>query len=165
MAAKKKAAKKAAKAKPKIVKKLKPSKAKKAVVRSPRSQVLPGMEQTRNQRLDHICEGISDVRRAINRLKGEELDLERQATVVMSEKSIPAYRQAGVELALVPGEPKLRVRLINESATAKKKAAKADADEPGVTADEIEADGQGNDGGEPEQQIAGDDANGDVDEQ
>lgn len=103
---KKAASKKAAKAVT-MPAKAKAAKARKA---SPRSQVLPGMEQVRNRTLDRVCEGISDTRADMNRLRGEEKDLMMQAVKAMQSDKVTAYRFAGVELVLVPGDVKLRVR-------------------------------------------------------
>lgn len=104
---------------------------------SPRHQTLPGMEQVRNKALDRICEGISDVRTDTNRLRGEEADLQRQAVKAMQADKVTAYRFAGVELVLVPGDVKLRVR------TLKNQQANADAVDEG----EAEDTGEGQDAG------------------
>lgn len=104
---------------------------------SPRSQALPGMEQVRNRSLDRICEHISDVRHDLNRLRGEEKDLQGQAVRVMTGDKVAVYRHSGVEMVLVPGDVHLRVRTL--------KATPANADGPeapagddaGVTADEV----------------------------
>jgi hypothetical protein len=83
------------------------------------------MEQVRNRKLDSLCEEIADVRRTKNRLLGEETELQRQALLEMERAAASAgggarsYTHAGVELALVPGETHLRIRLVREQATAK----------------------------------------------
>lgn len=104
--AKKKAAKKAVKPKAKS----------KPKARSPRAQSLPGMEQVRNRTLDRICEAIGDVRHDLNRSRGEEKDLQNQAVRVMTADKVTAYRFAGVELVLVPGDAHLRVRTLKTTA-------------------------------------------------
>ncbi len=118
MAQKKKAAKKSkpvkAKAAPK--KATKAAKAKRAS--SPRSQVLPGMEQVRNRVLDRICEEISDVRDILNGARKDDKDLQNQAVSVMSESKTTVYRHAGVELALIPGDVHVRVRTLKVTANA-----------------------------------------------
>lgn len=119
--AKKKAgkAKKAAPKKKAPALKVVPKKAAKKAARrtaSPRSQVLPGMEQVRNRSLDRICEAISDVRSDLNRLRGEDKDLQGQAVRVMAGEKVTAYRFAGVELVLVPGDAHLRVRTLKATA-------------------------------------------------
>lgn len=127
---KKKPAKKAASKKSaKVATKKKPV----ARASSPRSQVLPGMEQVRNRALDRICEAISDVRADLNRLRGEEKDLQGQAVRVMESGKVTVYRFAGVELVLVPGDVHLRVRTLKTAANADAPSAPDD----GVTADEI----------------------------
>ena len=140
MSKKKPAAKKKAtpKAKSKPAPKMKPKAARPRSV-SPRAQALPGMEQVRNRTLDRICEGIGDVRGDLNRLRGEEKDLQNQAVRVMSADKVTAYRFAGVELVLVPGDAHLRVRTL-------KVTANTDGDETGsgqdaaATLDEMTAD-------------------------
>lgn len=120
---KKKAAKKAApKKKPTAVHAKPKSKAVKAIKKNaaPRSQVLPGMEQVRNAKLDGICEEISEGRETSNTLATAEKTLKKQAAREMEAKGIPAYRQAGVEIKFAPGEPTLSVRLIKESTTKKR---------------------------------------------
>lgn len=136
--AKKKTKKPAPKKKPAKAIKHTPKKAAKKVMRSasPRSQVLPGMEQVRNRSLDRICEGISDTRADKNRLIAEEKDLMNQAVTVMQKDTVSVYRYHGVELLLVPGDVHLRVRTVKEKANAD--AAPAKPDEASVTADEIE---------------------------
>ncbi len=109
-AKKPKAAKKAAPKKAAKVVKMTPKAKVKVRKPSPRSQVLPGMEQVRNRSLDRICEGISETRADMNRLRGEDKDLMMQGVKVMQADEVTAYRFAGVELVLVPGDVKLRVR-------------------------------------------------------
>lgn len=115
----KKTAKKAAKVLPmKARTASKTAKPAKKRATSPRSQVLPGMEQVRNRVLDRVCEGISDTRGDMNRLRGEEKDLQLQAVKAMQAGNVTAYRFAGVELVLVPGDVKLRVRTMKEGVNA-----------------------------------------------
>lgn len=89
-------------------------------VRSPRSIVLPGLEQVRNRKLDNVCEGIGDERRTMNAARIEEQSLVAAAQQVMEGASptLMAYKHAGVELVLVPGSSKLRVRLTKDTGDA-----------------------------------------------
>lgn len=103
-------------------------------IKSPKSQVLPGMEQVTNRALNRICEHISDVRREMNRARGEEKDLMNQAVTVMTDSKVSVYRFSGVELLLVPGDVHLRVRTLKEGANTN---APKVVDDSGVTADEI----------------------------
>lgn len=138
--AKKKAATKAA-SKKKPAPKAKASKPKpRPRTSSPRSQVLPGMEQVRNRSLDRICEGISDVRNDKNRLIAEEKDLMNQAVQVMTKDAMTVYRFSGVELVLVPGDVHLRVRTLKVKANTDAPATEAQDDAPGVTDDEMTPD-------------------------
>lgn len=112
--------KKAKKAAPKKAAKVTKPKAKATKARprisSPRSQTLPGMEQVTNRALNRVCEHISDVRREMNRARGEEKDLMNQAVTVMTDSKVSVYRFSGVELLLVPGDVHLRVRTLKEGA-------------------------------------------------
>ena len=76
--------------------------------------LIPGL---RIKALDKLCEQISDTRAAMNRLRGEETDLERHAHKEMQEHGQMTWSAAGVELARVPGDEKLRVRTIRETST------------------------------------------------
>lgn len=75
------------------------------------------MEQVRSVRLDRFCESIGEGREEMNRLRGEEKGDMQGALREMHDKSITAYRHAGVELVRVPGEEKLRVRTTKEKAS------------------------------------------------
>ena len=109
--AKNKAAKKKPSPKPKSKPKPKPRKS------GPRSQVLPGMEQVRNIRLDRLCESIGEAREQMNRLRQEEKGDAQMALREMHDQRVEVYRHAGVELVRVPGEEKLRVRTTKEDAS------------------------------------------------
>lgn len=113
---------------------------------SPRSQVLPGMEQVRNRSLDRLCESLGDTRDEIARLADEEDGLQASAMGVMQRDGVTAYRHAGIELALVPGGAKLRVRKLKDkteqSASGGVTANPDKADEAGVTADEVAEDSE-----------------------
>ena len=93
-------------------------KARKGRTRRPRSQILPGMEQVRSKALDNICEAIGDVRETMNAAKKEESGFVLSALQQMQRTSVTVYKHAGVELALVPGAEKLRVRLVKEEGDA-----------------------------------------------
>ncbi len=86
--------------------------------KSPRHQPLPGMEGVRHSALDRLCEGISEVRAIINANEAIDAEKCREAQDFMRENKIKTYRFAGVELARVPGEEKLRVRTSKEKTTA-----------------------------------------------
>lgn len=118
--------------------------------KSPRSQTLPGMEQVRNRSLDRLCESLGDTRDDLARLQGEEADLQSQCMGVMQRDGVTAYRHAGIELALVPGGAKLRVRKLKDK-TAQASTAAPPADDAGVTDEET----QGDEGGESSGDIGG----------
>lgn len=109
---------------------------------SPRSQVLPGMEQVRNRVLDRICEGIGEERDTQAESQRQEASLQQQAVKTMEQNNVTAYRHAGIELALVPGGTKLRIRKLKDkteqSSTGGGAAAPEEAgDEGGVTAGDV----------------------------
>jgi hypothetical protein len=86
--------------------------------RTPRSAALPGMEQVRDVVLDRLCESIGDARDQMNQLRADEAGDTQAALTRMRERKITTYQHAGVEMARVPGEEKLRVRTSKEKATA-----------------------------------------------
>lgn len=114
---KKKAPKKAAPKKAKPATKPKAKAAKTTKSTRPRAQTLPGMEQVRHTKLDRLCEGISECREVMNDQRGIEGEKCRSALVYMHDNNVTTYRYAGIELARVPGEEKLRVRSSKEKAT------------------------------------------------
>lgn len=116
MAKKKKAGTKQGKAKAAKGRGNKPA-AGKPRARGPRSQPLPGMEQVRNAKLDNLCEAISETRGNINQLRTDEKGNEQAALKVMQSAEITVYRHSGVELLLVPGDVKLRVRTTKDTAS------------------------------------------------
>lgn len=85
--------------------------------KAPKAKALPGMESAIHVKLNEICEHISETRAQVNQLRGEDNDLCRHALAYMHENKLRTYRFAGVELARVPGEEKLRVRTSKEAAT------------------------------------------------
>ena len=116
-------------AKKKAAKKKSTKKAPRA--RSPRSQVLPGLEQTRNARLDALCESIGDCRDIINAKKDEEKSAVQAACAEMERKDLVVHRHARVELVLVPGAAKLRVRMTKEQGDRNVQQADEDAGDDG----------------------------------
>lgn len=99
------------------------SKAKHRGKPKPRQAVLPGHEQVRNARLDSFCEEIGEGREAMNKARtvvqfasdGAVQEMERQER---SGNPVHIYKHAGVELVLVPGASKLRVRLTKDDGDA-----------------------------------------------
>jgi hypothetical protein len=118
---------------------------------SPRSQVLPGMEQVRNRSLDRICEGISDTRADLNKCRGEEKELVNQAVKVMTTQKVTAYRFSGVELVLVPGDVHLRVRTLKTGANSDPSPQDATTDDMTEEPEDVEdvAQAGGHDGETP----------------
>lgn len=83
----------------------------------PRAAVLPGMDHLRIKELDDICESIAETREAINDAKREETDFERAAFKLMKKHKRTTWKSSGVELYVVPGEEKLRVKTSRAKAT------------------------------------------------
>lgn len=107
--------KKATKAKSKPAKKAASKKAK--TTKKLKQPALPGTEGVRIKSLDGICEEIGDGRDISNRVKREEKGLVNRALKIMADRSKGnpmAYRHANVELSLVPGDMKLRVRTLKD---------------------------------------------------
>lgn len=89
------------------------------------------MEQVRYRDLDASCNSIAETREEINLLRADEAGYEQTALTQMRKHNLTTYRHAGVELARVPGEEKLRVRTTRErSATAE-----VEPDDKGDTGD------------------------------
>lgn len=70
------------------------------------------MEHVRYTDLDAICEGIGDARRAKNAAVLDEQGYMQDAIPAMQAHDVTVYKYAGVELILVPGDTKVRARLI-----------------------------------------------------
>ncbi len=83
-----------------------------------RSQVLPGLEQVRDRRLDNLCESMAEHRRAMNTARVEEHSDIAAALQHMVKKGVSVYKHGGIELARVPGAERLRVRLTKETGDA-----------------------------------------------
>jgi hypothetical protein len=78
--------------------------------RKPASVALPGMEQTRDQRLDTLCKRIGDNTDALNELN-REVDADKQAALDhMLANDVKQYHHHGVELIVRGGMAKLSVR-------------------------------------------------------
>lgn len=111
----------------------KPARVSKTAAKSRARRPMPAQqsfEEFRYKDLDRICQGIAETRAEMNRLRGEETDLELQALKTMRLHSSTAYQSAGVELVRVPGEEKLRVRTARErTATAEAPAEPAGEDD------------------------------------
>jgi hypothetical protein len=84
-------------------------------VKAPRA--VPLIKGLRIPLLDKLCEQIADTRAAMNRLRGDEADLERHAHKAMQDHRKMTWSSAGVELARVPGDEKLTVRTSRVSST------------------------------------------------
>lgn len=84
----------------------------------PRSQMLPGMEHVRDQTLDRLCESVGEGRDAMAQLRENEAGDLQAALTRMRARNLHTYQHAGVEMARVPGEEKLRVRATKDKATA-----------------------------------------------
>jgi hypothetical protein len=111
--------------------------------KGPRTQALPlpGGLGKRIQALDDAAAAIGDIRDQMAELRADEQGHKRTALNLMRKHDRTTWRHAGVELARVPGEEKLRIRKTkgeNASAEvdedlptdAKARAANDDTNEP-----------------------------------
>jgi len=76
------------------------------------------MEHVRDGVLDRLCESLGETRDKMAELRADEAGDSQAALTRMRARSLTSYRHAGVEMARVPGEEKLRVRTSKEKATA-----------------------------------------------
>jgi hypothetical protein len=127
--------------------------------KGPRTQALPlpGGLGKRIQALDDCAAAIGEIRDQMAELRADEQGHKRTALNLMRRHDRTTWRHAGVELARVPGEEKLRIRKTkgeNASAEvtedlpsdAKARAANDDTNEPEAEAPEA---------GSEEQDLAG----------
>lgn len=92
------------------------------------------MDQIRDRVLDNLCEAIGDTRATANAARQEEAGYLSSALKRMTGREASIYKHAGVELALVPGSDKLRVRLIDQQGDAEvhgRKGKRPAREEPG----------------------------------
>jgi hypothetical protein len=80
----------------------------------PRNPSLPGMEHVRYRELDAYCESIGAARDKKNAAIMDEKGYTQGALQAMVKRDCHTYKHAGVELILVPGDAKLRVRLLKD---------------------------------------------------
>lgn len=123
----------------------------------PRSQALPlpGGLGKRIQALDDCAAALADIRDQMAELRADEAGQKRTALSLMRSHNKTAWRHAGVEMARVPGEEKLRVRKSKEQATAVvDEELPTDARGETAGASSPEAEGQG-EGVSEEQQLEG----------
>lgn len=64
--------------------------------------------------LDKVCRRLADVREEKNDLALEEKGLVQDALRRMKDARVVTYKAHGVELVLVQGDEKLRVRLVDD---------------------------------------------------
>lgn len=104
-------------------------------------RALPGMEQVRVRRLDDICHELAEVRATMAQARADEEGAEKLALDVMHRHNLRAYHASGVELAIVPGEEKLRVRTSKGTrATATTTDDLGDGQDPAEALDALDAD-------------------------
>lgn len=152
------AAKKSSKANLHVVKGKKNVAAKKPP--KPKQNALPGMEHVRYRELDAFCEGIAGARKKKNSATQDEQGYMQGAMKAIlkrqeqGELKAGVYKYGGIELVLVHGDDKLRVRLIKDNegeGAAVEKAGPRDGDQfSGEDLDDAgdDADASGKAGGE-----------------
>lgn len=132
--AKKKAAKKPPK---KAAKKKAPVKAKTAPKPRPKNQPLPGMKLAKDRRMDTICSGIAETRAQLNDLRATEKGLLQNALQRLRAIGETVYKAHGVELARVPGDEKVRVRLVDSDEGGDEELETNDAPQPDEAAGDL----------------------------
>jgi hypothetical protein len=96
------------------------------------------MENARLRSLDEIAASIADCREQRNELKATEDGLLQRAMKLMKKHKKTVWKHDGVELVLVPGDERLRVRLI-------KGGGDAEVETGGDEVDDVEDDTDGDD--------------------
>lgn len=81
---------------------------------TPKDRPLPTMEQSKNARLERLCDSIGTQREVINAAKTTERGDIQAALQEMQRSGLQVFRHGGVELARIPGADKLRVRVTDE---------------------------------------------------
>lgn len=89
----------------------------------------PLIKGLRIRALDNICGRISDTRAAIAKLQGEEADFERSAHELMKKHDQMTWQHAGVVLARIPGDEKLRVTTVRSRGPAPAEVSDEELDE------------------------------------
>lgn len=84
----------------------------KARTRQPRQAAL--IEDARIGPLDKVAGAIGDVRDAMNELRAEEKGHMQLARKLMHQYRKSVYKHTGVEIVLVPGDEKVRVRVLKD---------------------------------------------------
>lgn len=86
----------------------------KAVTRAkrPKDQPLPGMEDMRDRVLDRLASGVADERHVQAASRGTEAGYLQAAHRRMIEVNRMVFRAHGVEFIRVPGDEKIRARLV-----------------------------------------------------
>lgn len=78
----------------------------------PKAQPLPGMEDMRDREVDRLLSGIADERHTQNESKASEAGYIQALHARLKTLKQTAARGHGVEVVRVPGDEKLRVRLV-----------------------------------------------------
>lgn len=105
----------------------------------PRQQAL--IEDARIKPLDDCAASIADVRDNMNELRGEEKGYLATARSLMHKYGKSVYKHAGVEIVLVPGDEKVRVRILKDDGN----ASASGSDDAGTGDDAVAGDRTGSD--------------------
>lgn len=108
--------------------------------RRPRQAAL--IEDARISAIDKVLDSIADCRDNINDLRGEEKGYLSVVRKLMHQHGKTIYKHAGVECALVPGDEKVRVRILKDSGDASSSGAD---DNGGDDGDVLDAGGDNTD--------------------
>lgn len=109
----------------------------------PKTQHLPGMEgMALIASLDRLAESLADIRLQLNEIRAQEKGQLVNALRELRKHNRTVYKAHGIELVRVPGEERVRVRLV-----AGQGAADTDPDEEQPNLDNGEGDDAGTDSG------------------
>lgn len=83
--------------------------------RRPRSQALPGLENRALRPLERIATAYADLRDRRMELTREEVELKHKALTLMKKFGKSTYKRDGIEIEVVAGEEKIRVRVAKDA--------------------------------------------------
>jgi hypothetical protein len=84
---------------------------KKPLARAPRPQDLPGVDHRNLADIEAVALDYAEVRDRRMALTKDEAALKQQIIGLLKHHKKTTYRREGLELAIVPGEERLRVRV------------------------------------------------------
>lgn len=86
--------------------------------RTPRAQVLPGMEQVRDTVMDRLCEDMGESLELSAKESTEQKGLKASALKRMTDRGMHAYQHAGTRFTRIEGSDKISAKRVKEDADA-----------------------------------------------